>query len=92
MVIHIGFYLYFSLYNKTLLYIIYYYFSSPYTNEYYPPLEDGVTPPDNLRKLEVEANEIFEKYLHLYYEGGNSNVYVWETSEGTAACVLFRKG
>jgi len=42
--------------------------------------------------MEIEANTLFEKYLQVYYEGGYSSVYAWETSEGIAACVLLKKG
>lgn len=37
-------------------------FRSPWSNVYFPPLEDGVLPSPALRALEIEANEIFALY------------------------------
>lgn len=37
-------------------------YRSPWSNKYYPPLEDGAQPSADLRKLEVEANDIFAIY------------------------------
>eukprot|EP00250_Pteridium_aquilinum_P009278 c18563_g1_i1 orf=106-930(+) len=66
---------------------------SPWSNAYFPPLEDGTQPPASLRALEVEANEIFALYRDQYYEGGISSVYFWETDspQGFAACFLIKK-
>ncbi|KAH7817627.1 F-actin-capping protein subunit beta [Monocercomonoides exilis] len=66
-------------------------YRSPYSNQYFPPLEEGLLPSDKLRSLEIEANGLFEKYLQVYYEGGYSSVYAWESGEGMAACVLLKK-
>lgn len=38
-------------------------YRSPWSNKYYPPLDDAPFPSDDLRKLEVEANDIFAIYL-----------------------------
>ncbi len=42
---------------------------SPWSNEYFPPIDPaeggGYTPPERLRKLEVEANELFDAYREL---------------------------
>lgn len=35
---------------------------SPWSNKYHPPLEDGSLPSSELRKLEIEANDIFAIY------------------------------
>lgn len=35
---------------------------SPWSNKYHPPLEDAPQPSLELRKLEVEANEVFAIY------------------------------
>lgn len=35
---------------------------SPLSNTYHPPLEDGAYPSAELRKLEIEANEVFAVY------------------------------
>ena len=67
-------------------------YRSPYSNKYFPPLQDGIMPPDHLRKMEIEANEIFQLYCEQYYEGGICSVYFWEVDNGFAACVLFKKG
>ncbi|KAM2146554.1 hypothetical protein ACFX1Q_003401 [Malus domestica] len=53
-------------------------YRSPWSNKYHPPLEDSSLPSLELRKLEVEANDIFAIYLDQYYEGGISSVYMWE--------------
>ncbi|GJT67841.1 probable F-actin-capping protein subunit beta, partial [Tanacetum coccineum] len=34
-------------------------YRSPWSNKFYPHLEDGMYPSEELRKLEVEANEVF---------------------------------
>ncbi|KAI6123567.1 F-actin-capping protein subunit beta [Pisolithus croceorrhizus] len=67
-------------------------YRSPWSNEYDPPLEDGTTPSPKLRKLEIAANEAFDTYREMYYEGGVSSVYLWELDEGGfAGVVLFKK-
>jgi len=66
-------------------------YRSPWTNTYDPPLEDGVVPSDKLRDFEVQANEIFDIYRELYYEGGTSSVYCWDVDNGFAASVLLKK-
>merc|ERR1719453_1557543 len=50
-------------------------YRSPWSNKYYPEMEDGFLPSDNLRKMEVEANALFDIYRHQYFEGGFSSVY-----------------
>ncbi|MQM23296.1 hypothetical protein Taro_056360, partial [Colocasia esculenta] len=67
-------------------------YRSPWSNKYYPPLEDGPLPSDELRTLEVEANDIFSVYCEQYYEGGVSSVYIWEDdSESIIVCFLIKK-
>jgi len=39
-----------------------YFCRSPWSNKYLPPLEDALYPSSELRKLEVEANDIFAIY------------------------------
>lgn len=78
---------------------------SPWTNEYYPPLPPpldndsneeegsgggGMKPSLLLRNLEIQANQVFERYTYLYYgrnddldDEGNevvSSVYFWDNS------------
>lgn len=67
-------------------------YRSPWSNEYDPPLDDGTFPSHKLRKLEVAANEAFDTYREMYYEGGVSSVYLWDQEDGGfAGVVLFRK-
>ncbi|KAJ8770953.1 hypothetical protein K2173_022177 [Erythroxylum novogranatense] len=53
-------------------------YRSPWSNKYHPPLEDALFPSSDLRKLEIEANDVFAVYRDQYYEGGISSVYMWE--------------
>ena len=68
---------------------------SPWSNKYNPPNTEGNVPSEALRKLEVTANEAFDTYRHLYYEGGISSVYLWEqqddVDDGIAGVVLLKK-
>lgn len=41
--------------------------------------------------MEVRANEGFDVYRELYYEGGISSVYFWDIDDGFAGCVLLKK-
>ncbi|KAG2551598.1 hypothetical protein PVAP13_9KG405600 [Panicum virgatum] len=68
-------------------------YRSPWSNKYDPPLEDGTVPSEEMRNLEIEANEVFSDYRDQYYEGGISSVYVWEDEDngGFIACFLIKK-
>lgn len=66
-------------------------FRSPWSNTYDPALEDGATPSEKLRDMEVTANGVFDVYRSMYYEGGVSSVYMWDLDEGFAAVVLIKK-
>jgi len=69
-------------------------YRSPWSNEYFPTIEDGddcLKPSENLRKLELEANEVFDHYRHQYFEGGVSSVYMWDLDTGFAACFCIQK-
>ncbi|KAK3230259.1 hypothetical protein Dsin_002140 [Dipteronia sinensis] len=67
-------------------------YRSPWSNKYHPPLVDGLYPSPELRKLEIEANEVFSIYRDQYYEGGISSVYMWEDdNESFVACFLIKK-
>ncbi|XWS21829.1 hypothetical protein CRYUN_Cryun30bG0089200 [Craigia yunnanensis] len=67
-------------------------YRSPWSNKYHPLLEDAPYPSSELRKLEIEANDIFAIYRDQYYEGGISSVYMWEDeNEGFVACFLIKK-
>ncbi|KAJ3329896.1 hypothetical protein HDU76_006928 [Blyttiomyces sp. JEL0837] len=66
-------------------------YRSPWSNEYEPSLPDGAKPSAKLRKLEVAANDAFDTYRELYFEGGVSSVYMWDLDDGFAAVVLIKK-
>jgi len=69
-------------------------YRSPWSNEYFPPIEDGedcLKPSETLRKLESETNEVFDHYRHQYFEGGVSSVYMWDLDSGFAACFCIQK-
>jgi capping protein beta len=70
-------------------------YRSPWSNEYYPPIDDGddgFKPSATLRELEKEANQTFDVYRHLYFEGGVSSVYMWDLDNGGfAACFCIQK-
>jgi capping protein beta len=73
-------------------------YRSPWTNEYFPAPEEesGFLPSTKLRAMEVQANEIFDTYRRLYFEGGTSSAYFFntdeaESSESFGACFLIHK-
>ncbi|OCH94426.1 F-actin capping protein beta subunit [Obba rivulosa] len=66
-------------------------YRSPWSNEYDPPLEDGTVPSSKLRKLEIAANEAFDTYREMYYEGGVSSVFLWDLDDGGFAGVVLLK-
>lgn len=49
-------------------------------------------PSERVRAMEVRANEAFDVYRELYYEGGVSSVYFWNLDDGFAGVVLLKKG
>ncbi len=60
-------------------------YRSPYSNDYVGEVdEDAPKPSIHLRELELFANNSFDIYRDLYYEGGISNVYLWDQEEGDA--------
>lgn len=52
---------------------------------------EGAVPGERVRKMEVKANEAFDIYRELYYEGGVSSVYLWNLDDGFAGVVLLKK-
>jgi len=66
-------------------------YRSPWTNKYDPPLADGAVPSPQLRNFEIQANEVFDIYRDLYYEGGVSSVYAWDLDDGFATVILIKK-
>ncbi|KAI8599604.1 F-actin-capping protein subunit beta [Dissophora ornata] len=67
-------------------------YRSPWSNEFTPPLLEATYPSSKLRKLELTANEAFDTYRELYFEGGVSSVYFWDLDPGFAGVVLIKKG
>jgi capping protein beta len=39
--------------------------SSPWSNQYFPALDDGFLPSPRLRELEIQCNQVFDVYRHL---------------------------
>ncbi|ENN71119.1 F-actin-capping protein subunit beta [Dendroctonus ponderosae] len=66
-------------------------YRSPWSNTYYPPLDDGQMPSERLRKLEHDANLAFDQYREMYFEGGVSSVYFWDLDHGFAGVILIKK-
>ncbi|ANZ74191.1 BA75_00583T0 [Komagataella pastoris] len=80
-------------------------YRSPWSNKYYPALEDeedAPFPSKTLREAEIFANSSFDVYRDLYFEGGISSVYLWDIDEdgndvskngkiGFAGVVLIKK-
>ncbi|KAF2963378.1 hypothetical protein GQX73_g10188 [Xylaria multiplex] len=78
-------------------------YRSPWSNEFDPPLQDAPVsggeeqsnaaglPSEKVRRMEVKANEAFDVYRELYYEGGVSSVYFWNLDDGFAGVVLLKK-
>lgn len=80
---------------------------SPWSNQFDPPLDEGgvggvgaggnegagegAIPGERVRKMEIKANEAFDVYRELYYEGGVSSVYFWNLDDGFAGVVLLKK-
>ncbi|ODV83999.1 hypothetical protein CANARDRAFT_177178 [[Candida] arabinofermentans NRRL YB-2248] len=56
-------------------------YRSPWSNKYIGDNtadDDAPYPSSHLRQLEIYANESFDIYRDLYYEGGISSVYLWD--------------
>ena len=66
-------------------------YRSPWSNEFDPPIKDGVMPSKKVRAIEITANDAFDTYRDLYYEGGLSSVYLWDLDDGFAGVVLLKK-
>lgn len=82
-------------------------YRSPWSNQFDPPLDEGgaggvgaggsegagegAIPGERVRKMEIRANEAFDIYRDLYYEGGVSSVYFWNLDDGFAGVVLLKK-
>jgi len=66
-------------------------YRSPWTNKYFPEIEDGRLPSKKLRELEMAANQVFHSYCQAYYDGGISSCYFWETDNNNFACCIVLK-
>ncbi|SCU77868.1 LAME_0A02498g1_1 [Lachancea meyersii CBS 8951] len=73
---------------------------SPWSNRYVAELSpedlaESPFPTESVRRTEELANESFDIYRDLYYEGGVSSVYLWDLGDDTddfAGVVLLKKG
>lgn len=52
---------------------------------------EAAIPSERVRRMEIKANEAFDVYRELYYEGGVSSVYFWNLDDGFAGVVLLKK-
>jgi capping protein (actin filament) muscle Z-line, beta len=67
-------------------------YRSPWSNLYQPPIAEATQLSETLRKLEIQANNVFNEYRRLYYEGGVSSVYFWDVgSNAFASAFLIKK-
>jgi len=66
-------------------------YRSPWSNKYFPDLSDGNVPSDDTRDIEISFNKAISIYRDLYFEGGVSSAYLWDTDNGFAGCVLIKK-
>jgi len=70
-------------------------YRSPWSNAYFPAMDDGFMPSKRLRDMEVMANSLFDTYRKLYFEGGYSSAYFFDTEEDNdkafGACFLIHK-
>jgi capping protein beta len=62
---------------------------SPFSNQYDPPVEDGVYPPPNLRRLEEVGNKLFDVYLNQYFGEGVLSCYCWELDDSIFGIGVF---
>lgn len=66
-------------------------YRSPFSNQYVDADgsvgddADAPKPSEHLRELELFANDSFDIYRDLYYEGGVSSVYLWDNEDGDAS-------
>jgi len=65
-------------------------YRSPWSNKYFPSAS-GVLPSKETRDLEIKMNKAMNIYRELYFEGGVSSSYLWDTDSGFSGCVLIKK-
>lgn len=52
---------------------------SPFSNKYYPKVEEAVKfPTELMRNMEININKYLEGYLKHYYSNGMSTTYAFE--------------
>jgi len=66
-------------------------YRSPWSNKYFPHLDGGSFPNDDTRDMEMSFNKAVGIYRELYFEGGVSSSYLWDTETGFAGCALIKK-
>jgi len=66
-------------------------YRSPWSNKYFPSLDGGAFPSDETRETEMSFNKGIGIYRELYFEGGVSSSYLWDTDSGFAGCALIKK-
>ncbi|KAL7454015.1 hypothetical protein ACHAWC_005658, partial [Mediolabrus comicus] len=62
-------------------------YRSPWSNTYFPKLDNGFYPSERVRQIELHANEVFDIYRELYFGKSSSvsSVYLWDKEEASAA-------
>jgi len=71
-------------------------YRSPHSNKYFDPdtgrqTNNDFFPSDELRSLEIAANNVFDRYRDQYFQGGLSSVYYFDCDEGFGAAWLIHK-
>lgn len=66
-------------------------YRSPWSNTFYPPIEDAEIPSERIRKMEIKLNDGVDVYRELYFDGGVGSAYLWELEDGFAGVVLLKK-
>lgn len=64
-------------------------YRSPFSNQYYPPIDDGQQIPAKLRALEELGNKVFGSYLNLYFGYGTLSLYCWEIDDDSFGVGVF---
>ena len=55
-------------------------YRSPWSNQYFPASDDAsFFPSEQLLSMEQKANDIFQTYVHLYYDFATASVYFNDT-------------
>ncbi len=70
-------------------------YRSPWSNKFFPELEEPHYPANEFRELEIKFNKIFSLYKKLYYSNSAvSSVYIYDLGEtieqGFICCLLIK--